>query len=60
MNKFGSLATILGLGIVGLQSTIYTVDPGEKALIMDNFQGLKQQVYSQGYHFYIPLIQVIL
>ena len=59
MNKFETFATVAGLVMVGLQSSIYTVDPGEKALIMDNFQGLKQKVYDQGYHFYIPVIQVI-
>jgi uncharacterized protein YcgL (UPF0745 family) len=58
MNKIGSFATIAGLVMVGLQSSIYTVDPGEKALIMDNIQGLKQKVYDQGYHLYIPFIQV--
>jgi prohibitin 1 len=59
MNKFGSLATIAGIALIGIQSSIYCVDPGEKALIMDNFQGLKQKVYGQGYHLYIPFIQVI-
>jgi prohibitin 1 len=58
MNKLGSFATFFGIGLVTLNSAVYTVDPGEKALIMDKIKGLKQQVYSQGYHLLIPGIQV--
>ena len=60
MNKIGSLATFFGLGLVALNSSIYTVDPGEKALIMDKLQGLKQNVYGQGYHLLIPGVQVFI
>ena len=58
MNKFGSFSTIFGLGLIALNSSIYVVDPGEKALIMDKLQGLKQTVYGQGYHLLIPGVQV--
>jgi regulator of protease activity HflC (stomatin/prohibitin superfamily) len=58
MSKFGTFATIAGLGLIGLNSCVYTVDPGEKALIMDKLSGLKQNVYGQGYHLLIPFIQV--
>lgn len=58
MNKLSSFATIFGIGIVALNSAVYTVDPGERALIMDKLQGLKQNVYGQGYHLLIPGIQV--
>lgn len=60
MNKLGSLATVFGIGLVALNSSIYTVDPGEKALIMDKLKGLKQNVYGQGYHLLIPGIQVLI
>lgn len=60
MNKIGSLATLFGIGLVALNSSIYTVDPGERALIMDKLQGLKQNVYGQGYHLLIPGIQVLI
>ena len=59
MNKLGSLATFFGIGLVALNSAVYTVDPGEKALIMDKVKGLKQEVYTQGYHLLIPGIQVL-
>lgn len=58
MNKLSSFATIFGIGLVALNSAVYTVDPGEKALIMDKLQGLKQTVYGQGYHLLIPGVQV--
>ena len=58
MNKLGNLSFIGGVLFVGLQSSLYTVDPGERALIMDNFAGLKQTVYGQGYHLLMPFIQV--
>lgn len=58
MNKLSSFATILGVGLVALNSAVYTVDPGEKALIMDKIRGLNQNVYGQGYHLLIPGIQV--
>lgn len=58
MNKLGSLATIAGIGLIALNASIYTVDPGEKALIMDKLAGLKQNVYGQGYHLLLPGIQV--
>jgi prohibitin 1 len=60
MNKLGSLATVFGIGLVALNSAIYTVDPGEKALIMDKLKGLKQNVYGQGYHLLVPGIQVLI
>jgi prohibitin 1 len=58
MNKLSSLATFFGIGLVALNSAVYTVDPGEKALIMDKIKGLKQDVYPAGYHLLIPGIQV--
>ena len=58
MNKFANLSVLGGLLFVGLQSSLYSVDPGERALIMDNFTGLKQKVYGQGYHLLVPFIQV--
>jgi len=58
MNKLANLATIAGMVSMGIYTSIYVVDPGEKALIMDNFYGLKQTVYGQGYHLLIPFIQV--
>jgi prohibitin 1 len=49
--------TLAGLGILGL-STLYTVDGGERAIIYDLFQGIKEDnVKGEGMHFKIPYIQ---
>lgn len=58
LNKLGNLSFIGGILFAGLQASLYSVDPGERALIMDNFTGLKQTVYGQGYHLLVPFLQV--
>ena len=57
-SKLGSLAGILGAGLVIASNAIYLVNPGERALIMNQATGLKQQVYDQGYRFKLPFIEV--
>ena len=47
-----------GFGLITAANCIYLVDPGEKALIMNNITGLKKQVFHQGYHVRIPFIEV--
>lgn len=59
-NKFSQLLTLGGLGFLTVANCIYLVDPGEKALIMNNLTGLKKQVFHQGYHLRIPFIEVTL
>ena len=41
MSKFGSLATFAGIALMGINASLYVVDPGEKALIMNKFGGLR-------------------
>jgi len=55
-NRFASLLTAVGIGLVSASSFIYQVDPGEKALIMNIFSGLQRKVYHQGYHFRVPFV----
>jgi prohibitin 2 len=57
-SKYGNLATLGGLMLLGASSCYYIVDPGEKALIMNNLTGLRSKVYGQGIHFKIPVIEV--
>ena len=59
VNRLTNLAMVAGAALVGLSNFIYQVDPGEKALIMNNFTGLERKVYNQGYHFRIPGIEVL-
>jgi uncharacterized protein YcgL (UPF0745 family) len=51
--------TLAGAGLVAASNCLYLVDPGEKALIMNNLTGLKKQVFHQGYHLRIPFIEVL-
>lgn len=57
-NKFSNLLTLGGLAILGLSNCLYVVDPGEKALIMNQISGLRKTVYNQGYNFKIPFVEV--
>ncbi len=57
-SRIGQLLTLGGVAMVTLSSCIYVVDPGEKALIMNQVSGLKQKVYNQGYNFKIPFLEV--
>lgn len=41
MSKIGSFATIAGFALMGINASIFVVDPGEKALIMDKVNGLQ-------------------
>ena len=59
-NKFSQLLTLGGIGLITASNCIFLVDPGEKALIMNNLTGLKKKVFHQGYHLRIPLIEVSL
>jgi uncharacterized protein YcgL (UPF0745 family) len=58
VNKLGSLLGAAGLLLFGFTNCVYLVDPGEKALIMNNLSGLKTAVYGQGFHLKIPFIEV--
>lgn len=57
-NKFSQFLTVAGFGLLTAANCIYLVDPGEKALIMNNLTGLKKNVFHQGYHLRIPFIEV--
>ena len=56
--RFSNLFMVGGLSLAALSSCIYVVDPGEKALIMNQLSGLKQKVYHQGYNFKLPFVEV--
>jgi hypothetical protein len=58
MNKLSTALSVAGAILFGMSRCIYTVDPGERGLIMNNFTGLKPKVYEEGYHIYIPFLEV--
>uniref|UniRef100_A0A1B6DST0 Prohibitin n=2 Tax=Clastoptera arizonana TaxID=38151 RepID=A0A1B6DST0_9HEMI len=56
-NRIGQIG--LGFAVVGsvVNSALYNVDGGHRAVIFDRFTGIKNQVVGEGTHFYIPWIQ---
>lgn len=57
-NKFANLLAVGGLLLMGASNCVFLVDPGEKALIMNNFTGLRAKVIGEGYHLRIPFVEV--
>jgi len=57
LNRIGQLG--LGVAIVGgvVNSALYNVDGGHRAVIFDRFTGIKQDVTGEGTHFFIPWVQ---
>lgn len=56
-NRIGQLG--IGLAMAGgvVQSALFNVDGGHRAVIFDRFQGIKDQVVGEGTHFMIPWVQ---
>lgn len=57
LNRIGQLG--LGVALVGgvVNSALYNVDGGHRAVIFDRFAGIKQAVVGEGTHFFIPWVQ---
>ncbi len=55
-SKISSFAVFAGVSVIALSNCFYLVDPGEKALIMNQITGLKKKVYNQGYNLKIPFV----
>jgi len=54
MTKIGVGAAVLG-GVVN--SALYNVDGGHRAVIFDRFTGVKDAVAGEGTHFIVPVVQ---
>jgi hypothetical protein len=56
-SRLGQLG--LGLAAVGgiVNSALYNVDAGHRAIIFDRFQGVKNDIIGEGTHFFIPWVQ---
>ncbi|CAM9634680.1 unnamed protein product [Choristocarpus tenellus] len=44
-------------GIAAIDTCLFNVDGGQRAVIFDRFQGVKEKVVGEGTHFMIPVIQ---
>mmetsp|Transcript_28873 Transcript_28873/g.77774 ORF Transcript_28873/g.77774 Transcript_28873/m.77774 type:complete len:286 (+) Transcript_28873:118-975(+) len=58
LNKLMKLAVGVGVGASALQTSLYTVDGGERAVIFDRFRGVLEETSGEGTHFRIPWVQV--
>lgn len=56
-NKMAIAVGVASVAFGAAGQCLYNVDPGEAAIIFDKFAGVKSQVYGEGTHFKIPLIQ---
>lgn len=56
-NRIGQIG--LGVALVGgvVNSALYNVDGGHRAVIFDRFAGVKKHVMGEGTHFFIPWVQ---
>lgn len=56
-NRIGQVG--LGVALVGgvVNSALYNVDGGHRAVIFDRFTGVKSHVVGEGTHFFIPWVQ---
>ncbi|KAH8297942.1 hypothetical protein KR018_001902 [Drosophila ironensis] len=56
-NRIGQLG--LGVAVLGgvVNSALYNVEGGHRAVIFDRFTGIKQNVVGEGTHFFIPWVQ---
>jgi len=57
LNTLGRLG--IGVAVAGgvINSALYNVDGGHRAVIFDRFQGVKPDVIGEGTHFLIPWVQ---
>ncbi|WIA12126.1 hypothetical protein OEZ85_012199 [Tetradesmus obliquus] len=57
LNKVIKYAIGLGAGASALQTSLYNVDGGERAVIFDRFRGILPEVVGEGTHFRMPWVQ---
>lgn len=57
LNGVMKYAVGLGLGFSALQTSMYTVDGGERAIIFDRFRGVLAETEGEGTHLRMPWIQ---
>ena len=56
-NKIGQLGVGLALAGGVVQSALYNVDGGHRAVMFDRFRGVLPAVTGEGTHFMIPWVQ---
>ncbi|XP_042515632.1 prohibitin-3, mitochondrial-like [Macadamia integrifolia] len=57
LTNLARAAFSLGVGATVLNSSLYTVDGGERAVLFDRFRGVLDETVGEGTHFLIPGLQ---
>jgi len=57
LNSLGKLGIGLAIGASVVNTALYNVDGGSRAVIFDRFTGVKPYVIGEGTHFLIPWVQ---
>jgi len=57
LNNLAKAAVGIGAGVSLLQSSMYTVDGGQRAIMFDRLRGVQRFVIGEGTHFRIPWLQ---
>ncbi|CAA7394922.1 unnamed protein product [Spirodela intermedia] len=57
LTNVARVALGLGAGAALLNSSLYTVDGGERAVIFDRFRGVLESTVGEGTHFLVPWLQ---
>lgn len=57
LTNIARAAFAVGLGGTVLNSALYTVDGGEKAVLFDRFRGVLEETVGEGTHFLVPWLQ---
>ncbi|XP_044752136.1 protein l(2)37Cc [Coccinella septempunctata] len=56
-NRIGQLGLALAVSGGVVNSALYNVDGGHRAVIFDRFTGIKKAVVGEGTHFFVPWVQ---
>ncbi|XP_057791737.1 prohibitin-3, mitochondrial [Salvia miltiorrhiza] len=57
LTNIARAAFAVGIGGAAVNSCLYTVDGGQRAVIFDRFQGVKPDTVGEGTHFLVPWLQ---
>ncbi|KAL1531580.1 Prohibitin-3, mitochondrial [Salvia divinorum] len=57
LTNLARAAFAVGIGGAAVNSCLYTVDGGQRAVIFDRFQGVKPDTVGEGTHFLVPWLQ---
>lgn len=57
-NRLQKVGVAMMVGGLVLTRFVFVVDGGERALIYDKVRGVRDKIYGEGMHFFIPIVQV--